>query len=216
MPWFPNLVDLDQRDGDDRVDQCTYNPIRFIQNVGGLAPSLNKVAPTVVPVGAAASLTLDGNNFDAQDARVVVVTPTGAFVGYAAVVARSASEILAQVVLNNSGDYLVGVRNPDGRGSSYARVTKGNGAATDIDDQARQDMIRRASQDARFGGPDMSTFGKNLDWTSDFEIRWMSFAVSGGRFTWFNQAIDKATHSRRYVCFRDPDTGSWTNWEPVR
>ncbi len=216
VPWFPSLGDLDQRDGDDRVDQYAYNPIRFIQNVGGIAPSLNRVGPTVVPVGAAASLTLDGNNFDAQGARVVVVTPSGAFVGYAAVVTRSASEILAQVVLNNSGDYLVGVRNSDGRVSSYVRVTVGNGAPTDLDDQARQDMMRRASQDARFGGPDMSTFGKNLDWTSDFEIRWMSFAVSGGRFTWFNQAIDKATHSNRYVCFRDPDTGNWTNWEPVR
>lgn len=216
MPWFPSLVDLNQRDGDDRVDQYTYNPIRFIQNVGGLTPSLKKVTPTVVPIGTVASLTLDGNNFDAQGAKVVVVTPAGAFVGYAAVVTRSASEILAQVVLNNSGDYLVGVRNLDGRFSTYVRVTVGNGASPDFDDQARQDMVRRASQDARFSGPDFSTFGKNLDWTSDFEIRWMSFAVSGGRFTWFNQAIDKATHSNRYVCFRDPDTGNWTNWEPAR
>lgn len=216
VPWFPSLVDLNQRDGDDRVDQYTYNPIRFIQNVGALAPSLNRVAPTSVPIGVAASLTLDGANFDAQGAKVVVVTPSGAFVGYAAVVTRSASEILAQVVLNNSGDYLVGVRNSDGRVSSYARVTAGNGAPTDLDDQARQDMTRRASQDPRFGAADVSTFGKVRNWTSEFEIRWMSFAVSGGRFTWFSQATDKAAHSNRYVCFRDPDSGNWTNWEPVR
>ena len=216
VPWFPSLVDLNQRDGDDRVYQYTYNPIRFIQNGGGIAPTLNKVTPTVVPAGTPASLTVDGKDFDASNARTVVVTPSGAFVGYAAVLVRSASEIIAQVVLNSPGDYLVGIRNADGRVSSYARITASSGATTDLDDQARQDMTRRASQDSRFGAPDVTTFGKNPDWTSDFEIRWMSFAVTGGRFTWFNQAIDKATQSNRYVCFLDPDTGNWTNWEPVR
>jgi hypothetical protein len=89
----------------------------------------------------------------------------------------------------------------------------GSGAtSTDYDDQARRDMIARAAQDSRFGLPIPSTFGSNLEWIPDFELRWMAFNVVGNRTAFVYQARHKPS-GNRFTTYFDPDSGQQVPWE---
>ena len=79
------------------------------------------------------------------------------------------------------------------------------------DEQAKQDMRNRAARDWRFFASIPETFGKDLNWTSDFELRWMAFYFSGNRIVSMYHARAKASGTR-FTSFFDPDTGRWTDW----
>ena len=60
-----------------------------------------------------------------------------------------------------------------------------------------------------------SSFGVLLTWAPDWQLRWMSFAFTGGRVVTIYQATNIANPALRYTTFFDPDTNSWTAWEPA-
>jgi hypothetical protein len=215
IPWFPALSDLNARDDDDRVDLYTYSPILFIENASGVAPILDSLDATSVQSNVAATINLIGNNFDTSASKAVIFTTTGAFVGYATVVSRSGNHLQVQVVMNNQGVYLIGVRNPDGRTSIYRSfsVVASTTGGTSRDQQAQQDMIKHASQDTRFGSVVSGSFGANPDWGGGWELRWLGFNFSKGRSVMMFHATAVTDATNRWVEFYDPDLGGYTGWQ---
>jgi stage II sporulation SpoD-like protein len=80
------------------------------------------------------------------------------------------------------------------------------------DQQAQQDMRNRAARDSRFSAALPETFGKDLNWTSDFELRWMAFGFVGNRFVYIYHARAKAS-GNRFTNFVDPISNQWVGWQ---
>lgn len=85
-------------------------------------------------------------------------------------------------------------------------------ASDSRDEQAKQDMRNRAARDSRFRTALPETFGKDLNWTSDFELRWMAFNFAGNRIVIMNHARSKIS-GNRFTSFFDPDSQRWTDWQ---
>lgn len=81
------------------------------------------------------------------------------------------------------------------------------------DQQAKQDIISRGRSDSRFGNPIPGTFGKNLDWHPEWELRWVDFNFSWDKIVRIYHATKKTDSSIGYTIFWDPDIGNWTSWE---
>lgn len=75
------------------------------------------------------------------------------------------------------------------------------------------DACARAGRDSRFGTVVVGSLGTDVNWSPDWELRWVDFNFSGGRKVRIFHATYKADASLRYTTFWDPDAGSWTNWE---
>jgi hypothetical protein len=75
-------------------------------------------------------------------------------------------------------------------------------------------MIERAKSDVnrRFGVHFPATFGKDLNWDINYELRWVNFNFSSNRVVTVYQATYKYNSSYRYTNFYDPDTNAWTGW----
>lgn len=82
-----------------------------------------------------------------------------------------------------------------------------------LDQQTKQDMLNHAASDSRFGAVIPGTFGKDLNWTPSWELRWMDFNFTRGRTVRIWHATGRSNSSVRYTNFLDPDTGSWTGWK---
>lgn len=78
--------------------------------------------------------------------------------------------------------------------------------------RAVDDLVARASQDTRFSFPISDSYGENLGWTPDWELRWLDFNFSGNRVVRIFHATNKQDPSIRYTIFNDPDTGEWIGW----
>jgi peptidase M23-like protein len=111
-------------------------------------------------------------------------------------------------------------------GNTYAIYANVQGATVNIfvpgdhyrADRARQDMIKAANRDSRFANIKTETYGENLGWGSDWELRYMAFGYtssSGSGTTYFNQATFKSNPLLRYTSFYDPDRNQWTAWAQV-
>ncbi|OGC48023.1 MAG: hypothetical protein A3A94_00110 [Candidatus Portnoybacteria bacterium RIFCSPLOWO2_01_FULL_43_11] len=85
-----------------------------------------------------------------------------------------------------------------------------------LDQQAKRDMINESKNDFRFGDYIPGTFGKNLDWSAEWELRWMDFSFYGNRVVRIYHATKKTDSSVRYTIFWDPDVHSWTDWIKVK
>jgi hypothetical protein len=81
-----------------------------------------------------------------------------------------------------------------------------------LDQQAQQDMINRAKSDARFGAAIPGTFGKQLDWDPNWELRWMNFSFTAGRVVTIWHATYRLDWAYRLTIFWDPDTNNWAPW----
>jgi hypothetical protein len=89
---------------------------------------------------------------------------------------------------------------------------------TSRDDQAHRDMLKQAAASKRFGAPVPDSFGKWLEWHPEWELRWMSFQVSGHPSVYLYHITSKANPGHRYTIYGDPDsrTGQrWTLWQRV-
>jgi hypothetical protein len=120
--------------------------------------------------------------------------------------------------MNDPGTFLIGVRNPDGRVSAYLPFTVQSTSTTsfaNLDDQARQDILQRASKDWRFGTPTSNILGSDAGWDPNWELRWITLNFSGSRQVTIYHATNKSSTSVRDTNFLDPDAGNWTGWERV-
>lgn len=84
-----------------------------------------------------------------------------------------------------------------------------------LDQQAIRDMENWAARNNRFLSAIPSTFGKNVNWSSGWELRWMNFNFTGNRIVRMYHATSKSNSSIRYTNFFDPDTNSWSGWQRV-
>ena len=87
--------------------------------------------------------------------------------------------------------------------------------ADPLSSQAKNDMTNRALRDSRFVGSG-AAYGSNINWNSNYELRWMDFAFVGGRTTRIYQATSKTNRSYRLTIFWDPDRGTWASWVQAR
>lgn len=80
--------------------------------------------------------------------------------------------------------------------------------------QAKTDITSRASSDSRFAvhGDTANTFGADVNWHLEFELRWMDVAFVGGRTVRIYLVTRKADTSDRSTIFWDPDQGNWASW----
>lgn len=84
-----------------------------------------------------------------------------------------------------------------------------------LDQQAKQDMTRRAAGDPRFGGVIAGAFVKYPGWNPDWELRAMVFNFNWGRVVVIYHITYKADTTKRATIFFDPDPGVWGNWVPA-
>lgn len=100
---------------------------------------------------------------------------------------------------------------------SGVQCSQGGGGGVDRDEQAKRDMRSFAQRDGRFGNAQESTFGRDPNWSSAFELRWMHFPMRGRGYTiTLYHATNKNNPSDRSVGFFDPDrNGAWNGWHRV-
>ena len=87
------------------------------------------------------------------------------------------------------------------------------------DDRARMDVVRAAALDSRFKNVLTETYGKNLAWDPNWELRWigLNFLNNNGVYwtIYLYQTTYKANPLLRYTQYYDPNTGQHTPWREV-
>jgi hypothetical protein len=80
---------------------------------------------------------------------------------------------------------------------------------------AIDEMTKRADADNRFDSSIISSYGENLNWLPNWELRWLNFNFSGNRVVKIYHTINKQEPSMKYTNFKDPDSGTWSGWIEV-
>ena len=83
------------------------------------------------------------------------------------------------------------------------------------DKQAVQDMDSVAVSDNRFKFKELYSLEIIPDWSQYWTLRAMAYQISPSSHAWFNHATSVSDSSVRYVTYKDPDTGQWTNWQRI-
>jgi len=83
---------------------------------------------------------------------------------------------------------------------------------TELSISTTDEMMQRANQDNRFGSSKSSSFGEDLGWSADWELRWIDFDFSENRVVRIFHATNKQDSSLKYTIFYDPDTNAWAAW----
>lgn len=81
--------------------------------------------------------------------------------------------------------------------------------------QAVQDMNSVAENNSRFLFKELYSLEIVPDWSPYWTLRVMAYQISPSSQAWFNHATNISDPTVRYVTYRDPDTGQWTNWQRV-
>jgi hypothetical protein len=88
---------------------------------------------------------------------------------------------------------------------------------TPQDYQAERDMRQQAAS-GRLGAPVPESFGRWLEWHPAWELRWLSFQVSGQPSVYLYHITYKAAPGQRYTMYWDSDRRTWqqrTLWQRV-
>jgi hypothetical protein len=83
---------------------------------------------------------------------------------------------------------------------------------TPQDHQAYRDMRQQAAATGRFGGPVPESFGTWPAWHPQWELRWLSFQVSGQPSVYLYHITYKSDPAQRYTMYWDPDRRTWQQW----
>ena len=83
---------------------------------------------------------------------------------------------------------------------------------TPQDHQAHRDMLQQAAVAGRLGAPVPGSFGTWLSWHPDWELRWLSFQVSGQPHVYLYHITYKPDPRQRYTIYWDPDHRTWQQW----
>jgi hypothetical protein len=82
---------------------------------------------------------------------------------------------------------------------------------TPQDHQAYRDMRQQAAS-GRLGAPVPESFGRWLEWQPAWELRWLSFQVSGQPSVYLYHITYKPDPGQRYTMYGDPDRRTWQQW----
>jgi len=83
---------------------------------------------------------------------------------------------------------------------------------TPQDHQAYRDMRQQAAASGRLGAPVPESFGRWLEWQPAWELRWLSFQVSGQPSVYLYHITYKLDPQQRYTMYGDPDRRTWQQW----
>jgi hypothetical protein len=83
---------------------------------------------------------------------------------------------------------------------------------TPQDHQAYRDMRQQAAASGRLGAPVPESFGRWLEWQPAWELRWLSFQVSGQPSVYLYHITYKPDPGQRYTMYGDPDRRTWQQW----
>ena len=83
---------------------------------------------------------------------------------------------------------------------------------TPQDLQADRDMRQQAAATGRLGAPVPESFGRWLAWHPAWELRWLSFQVSGQPSAYLYHITYKPDPQQRYPMYWDPDRRTWQQW----
>jgi hypothetical protein len=83
---------------------------------------------------------------------------------------------------------------------------------TPQDHQAYRDMRQQAAASGRLGAPVPESFGRWLEWQPSWELRWLSFQVSGQPSVYLYHITYKPDPGQRYTMYGDPDRRTWQQW----
>jgi hypothetical protein len=83
---------------------------------------------------------------------------------------------------------------------------------TPQDHQADRDMRQQAAAAGRLGAPVPESFGTWLAWHPAWELRWLSFQVSGQPSVYLYHITYKLDPQQRYTIYWDPDRRTWQQW----
>jgi|GEM_PF-6675621 len=85
-----------------------------------------------------------------------------------------------------------------------------------LDAQAVRDILAKARPDYRFSTPSNITVAANLNWDSNWQLRWATLPFTGNRRVTVYQATNVWDATVRFVAFYDPDRGNaWTGWARI-
>jgi hypothetical protein len=83
---------------------------------------------------------------------------------------------------------------------------------TPQDHQADRDMRHQAAAVGRLGAPVPESFGRWLEWHLAWELRWLSFQVSGQPSVYLYHITYKPDAGQRYTMYWDPERRTWQQW----
>jgi hypothetical protein len=83
---------------------------------------------------------------------------------------------------------------------------------TPQDQQADRDMRQQAAATGRLGAPVPESFGRWLEWHPAWELRWLSFQVSGQPSAYLYHITYKPDSQQRYTMYWDPERRTWQQW----
>jgi hypothetical protein len=83
---------------------------------------------------------------------------------------------------------------------------------TSQDRQADRDMRQQAAATGRLGAPVPESFGTWLEWHPAWELRWLSFQVSGQPSVYLYHITYKPDPQQRYTMYWDPERRTWQQW----
>ena len=72
--------------------------------------------------------------------------------------------------------------------------------------------MRQQAASGRLGAPVPESFGRWLEWQPAWELRWLSFQVSGQRSVYLYHITYKPDPQQRYTMYGDPDRRMWPQW----
>jgi hypothetical protein len=80
--------------------------------------------------------------------------------------------------------------------------------------QAQQDIQARMASEGQEWSPVQGTFKRDLNWSSDWELRWWAFNWNSNR-VWVYHVRSKSSGAR-YTSVVDLNTGRWQKWQSAR
>jgi hypothetical protein len=104
---------------------------------------------------------------------------------------------------------IIPLAQPNFMYGAFVRTAYGCDSETGM---ALSDFARLPMDDSRFRKLQLGSYGADLNWNNDWELRWLDFTFEGGKKTRVFHATYKTYPLIRYINYLDPQSSVWSPW----